>query len=174
MTEPTVWHIRRNCSGSPRLLAAVFGSLVVVSLGFGMAFAAQGFWMVLPFVGLELAAVALAFLCYARHAVDHERIELAGGWLRLYRFDGRRQLDYLFDLPCVRVEGLNVQGGPGSGARIELVAARQRVEVGRHLVEERRQALGREIRAALAAARRGGQVVSRTGATGPGGTGDVN
>ena len=28
-----------------------------------------------------------------------ERIELAGGWLRLYRFDGRRQQDYLFDLP---------------------------------------------------------------------------
>jgi len=156
MTEPTVWHIRRNCSGSPRLLAMVFGSLVAVSLGFGLAFASLGFWMVLPFVGLELAAVALAFLCYARHAVDQERIELADGRLRLHRLEGPRQQDFEFDLPCVRVEGLDAQRGSGTGARIELVSARQRVEVGRHLVEERRQALGREIRAALAAARRGG------------------
>jgi len=160
MTEPTVWHIRRNCSGSPQLLAMVFGSLLVVSLGFGLAFAALGFWMVLPFVGLELAAVALAFLCYARHAVDHERIELADGRLRLHRLEGPRQQDFEFDLPCVQVEGLEAgleaQGNWGTGARIELVSARQRVEVGRHLVEEQRRALGREIRAALAAARRGG------------------
>lgn len=156
MTEPKVWHIRRNCSGSPRQLAMVFASLVVVSLAFGAAFAAQGFWMVLPFVGLELAAVALAFVCYARHAVDHERIEVTGERLRLQRLDGWRQQEYAFDVASVHVEASEAHRGWATGARVELVTARQRVEVGRHLVEEQRWALGREIRAALATARRGG------------------
>jgi uncharacterized membrane protein len=34
------WLIKRNCSASPTQLAAVFGSLVAVSLVFGAAFAA--------------------------------------------------------------------------------------------------------------------------------------
>jgi uncharacterized membrane protein len=37
----------------------------------------------------------------------------------------------------------------GTGVRVELVSARQRVEIGRYLVDVRRAALGREIRAAL-------------------------
>jgi len=62
------WLVKRNCSASPRQLALVFGSLVAVSFAFGAGFAAQGLWMVLPFVGLELVAVAAAFICYGRSA----------------------------------------------------------------------------------------------------------
>ncbi len=33
-----------------------------------------GAWLVLPFTGIELLAVGVAFVVYARHAVDYERI----------------------------------------------------------------------------------------------------
>lgn len=56
------WLIRPDFSASPTQLAVVFGSLVAVSLAFGAVFAASGLWRVLPFVGLELVAVAGAFL----------------------------------------------------------------------------------------------------------------
>ena len=66
MAEPSIWLIKRNCSASPRQLAGVLVSVVVISFAFGVAFATQGLWMVLPFVGLEVLAVAAAFIFYGR------------------------------------------------------------------------------------------------------------
>jgi uncharacterized membrane protein len=147
-----VWLIKRNCSASPKQLAAVFASIVAVSFGFGVAFAAQGLWMVLPFVGLEVLAVAAAFICYGRHAADFERIELADGRLQVLQQDGPSSAQCAFDLPWVRVEVSERGAELGRRVKVELVAARQRVEVGRFLVDARRAALARELRSAIAAA----------------------
>lgn len=143
------WLIKRNCSASPRQLAVVFASLVAVSFAFGVAFAAQGLWLVLPFVGLEIVAVAAAFLAYGRHAADFERIELRDDRLIVERHEGSRRSDYVFDLPWVRVDMEERSVDPGACVRVELVSARQRLEIGRYLVDVGRAALGREIRAAL-------------------------
>jgi uncharacterized membrane protein len=133
-------------------LAVVFASLVAVSFTFGVAFATQGLWLVLPFVGLEIVAVAAAFLAYGRHAADFERIELRDDRLIVERHEGSRRSEYVFDLPWVRVDMEERSVDPGACVRVELVAARQRVEIGRYLVDVRRAALGREIRAALGSA----------------------
>jgi len=87
--------IKRNCSAGARQLALVFASLVAVSFTFGVAFAAQGLWMVLPFVGLEIVAVAAAFLAYGRHAVDFDRIELRDVRLIVERNEGSRRSEYV-------------------------------------------------------------------------------
>jgi uncharacterized membrane protein len=34
----------------------------------------MGLWLVLPFAGIELTVVAVAFIVYARHAGDYEKI----------------------------------------------------------------------------------------------------
>lgn len=152
MTESKIWLIKRNCSASPWQLAVVFASLTAVAFAFGVAFAAQGLWMVLPFVGLELVAVAAAFVSYGRRAADFERIELREGRLVVERLEGSRRSELVFDLPWVKVEVTRSGAGQGARVRVELVSARSRVEVGRLLVDGRRAALGSEIRAALAAA----------------------
>lgn len=152
MTDPTIWLIKRNCSASPRQLAVVFASLVAFSFAVGVAFAAQGLWMVLPFVGLEVLAVAVAFVCYGRHATNFERIELRDDRLIVERQEGREHFEQVFDLPWLRVDVSQHGAELGARVRVELVSARQRVEVGRYLVDGRRAALGREIRAALTAA----------------------
>lgn len=60
--------LKRNCSISPAALARVFALLVAVTLGIGIAFAAVGAWLVLPFAGIEVVVLAAAFIAKARHA----------------------------------------------------------------------------------------------------------
>jgi uncharacterized membrane protein len=71
------WVLRRNCALSPRQLAVAFGVLGTTSLLIAIAWAATGAWIVLPFAAIELLVLAVAFLAYARHARDQERITLA-------------------------------------------------------------------------------------------------
>lgn len=143
------WLIKRNCSASPTQLAAVFGSLVAVTFAFGAAFAVLGLWMVLPFVGLELLAVAVAFLCYGRHAADVERIELVGGRLTVEQIEAERRRRWEFDPARVRIEVDERGRGLGARVQVRLASDGERIEIGRHLLDARRPQLARELRAAL-------------------------
>ena len=152
MQERNRWIIKRNCSASPRLMALVFGSMLALSLAFGLAFAAAGFWVVLPFVGLELAALALAFFCYGRHAADFERIEVDEEAVHIERHEAARSTTVRLTRPWARVELEQGQAGLRGRVRVFLAARGERVEVGRLLAEDRRMALARELRQALQAA----------------------
>ena len=66
------WRLRRNCSVTPSQLIAFYLMLCTVSLVIGGFFWYQGAPFVLGFAGLELLAVGVAFLVYARHATDRE------------------------------------------------------------------------------------------------------
>src|SRR4029450_13793573 len=152
--EPTTWLIKRNCSASPRQLAWVFASLGTVSFSFGATFAALGYWMVFPFVGVEVAAIGAAFLYLARHAADCERIEIDDLAIVIERREGERRSEFRFDAPWARVEVSERKADLGGRVRGEVVSRRQRVEVGRYLVDTRRVVLARELKMALAGAGR--------------------
>jgi uncharacterized membrane protein len=143
------WLIKRNCSASPTQLAAVFGSLVAVSFAFGVVFAMLGLWMVLPFVGLELVAVAVAFLCYGRHAADAERIELADDRLTVERVEADRCWRWEFDPRRVQVEVEERGKGLGASVRVRLASRGEQIEIGSHLLDEKRAELARQLRTAL-------------------------
>ncbi len=70
------WVLRRNCSLTPRQLCVAYGIVAVASLLISLAWALSGAWIVLPFAVIELLVLSVAFLAYARHATDHERITL--------------------------------------------------------------------------------------------------
>jgi len=142
------WTIKRNCSASPALLAGVFGSIVAMSFGFGVVFAAQGLWLVLPFVGVELLGVAAAFVCYGRRAADYERIELRNGEIAVERVEGNGRSLRRLPSPWTRVE-LQRRGHTGA-VSVWLAAGAERIEVGRHLLDARRVRLAEELRMALA------------------------
>jgi uncharacterized membrane protein len=44
-------------------------------------FLVQGIWMILPFTLIELTALGIALLIYARHALDYESIAIDGNVL---------------------------------------------------------------------------------------------
>lgn len=137
----TCWTIKRNCSASPKLLALVFASIIAISFIIGAAFAYHGLWLVLPFVGLEVLAVAAAFFVYGRHAVDYERIELRDGVVTVRRVEGTRATEWRARSAWTRVEA--------EAARVHLAAHGARVEVGRHLAHDQRATLVQELRQAL-------------------------
>lgn len=146
--------LRRNCSLSPRALMAVFGSVVAVSFAFGVMFAALGAWLVLPFAGVELLALAAAFVVYGRHATDGEHLRLAGQSLSAEVTQGSSVRVYEFDARAVRLLAEEGRRSPLAGRRLFLSQRGSRLEVGRHLDARRRAELEKDLRAALVRAAR--------------------
>jgi len=141
------WRLRRNCSVTPAQLIAVYLMLCVLSLVIGGFFWFQGAPFVLGFAGLELLAVGVAFVVYARHATDGEWISLQGGQLVVERETAGRRERAEFERHWVRVEPK-----AGDNSLIALTGRGRTVEVGRFVRPELRQVLAGEIRRALRAA----------------------
>lgn len=138
------WFLKRNCSITPVQLGWLYVSLCVVSLGIGSFFWVQGATLVMPFAWGELILVGIAFLTYARHATDGEKISLQGAQLVVELENAGRLERAEFSREWVRVE-------PRAGDRslIEVSGRGRSVQVGRYVRPELRPALAREIRMAL-------------------------
>jgi uncharacterized membrane protein len=124
--------LKRNCSISPAGLLAVFAALSIAALAIGVGFAIAGAWMILPFAGLEVAALGTAFVLYARRAGDYERIELDRGRLTVEVAEEQRTARYELDPRRAEVV---VEKQAGYGARVWLMrgAGEEKLELGRHL-----------------------------------------
>lgn len=144
--EPVLadWLMKRNCSVSPRQFVAFYVSLAAFSLLIAVLLLWRGAWLVLPFTGIELLAVGVAFAIYARHAVDYERIRLFPHRLVIERMSAERLTQIELNPRWVRVE-------PGASPRdpITLVSRGESVVVGQHLAQYRRAQCARELRASL-------------------------
>lgn len=141
-----LWLLKRHCSLKPAQLAWFYVSLCVLSLGIAGFFWSLGATLVMPFAWGELFAVGMAFLVYARHAGDAEKIVLEGGRLVVELETAGRTQRAEFNREWVRVEPRD-----GDGSLIEVSGQGQSVRVGRHVRPELRPALAREIRVALRA-----------------------
>lgn len=141
------WDFRRNCSVTPGQLGACFALIAVASLTIGSFCWFQGAVLVLPFASLELLAVGVAFVVYARHALDGERIWLEGSVLVVESENAGQMVRREFQRAWVRIE----QVAHGQ-AMIEICCHGQRVPVGRFVRNELRQRLATELRLALAIA----------------------
>ena len=133
--------LKRNCSISPANLARVFALLVAVTLGIGIGFAAAGAWLVLPFAGIEVALLAVAFFVNGRHAGDYERIERAGERLTVEVSSAGRTERYEMPVRATRVRTAK----RGYAAQVWLSANGREYEVGRHLQEQGRIELAAEL-----------------------------
>ena len=138
------WLLKRNCSLRPTQLMAFFASICVVSLGVGAVCWAQGAPLVMPFAGLELAALATALLLYARHATDREAIVLLPDSLVVEHASGRHVERVEFAPAWVRIEPVH-----GSRSLVELSGQGRRISIGRFVRPELRRPLADELRWAL-------------------------
>lgn len=117
------------------------------SLAIGLFFWYLGATLVLAFAGLEIAVVGVAFLIYARHATDGEKISIQGGQLVVECESAGRLERAEFARQWVRVEPKS-----GDHSLIELSGQGRSIEVGRFVRPELRHVLAREIRKALRSA----------------------
>ncbi|WP_066272013.1 DUF2244 domain-containing protein [Hydrogenophaga palleronii] len=139
-----VWSLKRNCSVTPAQLGWLYASMCVVSLGVAGFFWSLGATLVLPFAALELVVVAAAFLAYARHATDGERIRLLQKQLVVELETAGQVKRCEFAREWVQVEAPT-----DSDQMIEVRGGGQSVQVGRFLRADLRPLLAREIRQAL-------------------------
>ena len=133
--------LKRNCSISPAGLAGVFLALALVVLVIGVGFAIAGAWLVLPFAGLEVLLLGAAYVLYARHAADYERIVLDSGRLTVEVASAQKTSRYEIEAcrarVCVEKERVVLRGG------------REALELGRHLDREARARFAAELQKRL-------------------------
>lgn len=140
------WHLKRNCSLSPRQVALSYALLCLLALTIATVFAMRGYWVVLVIALLEMAGVALALLHYARHASDQEHVALSEGCLLVERVEAGRLQQVRLDPSWTRI-ALPDRERPLIGLESRGV----KVEIGAFVSQATRQQVAREIRRELRA-----------------------
>lgn len=138
------WLMVRNCSITPRQLGALYLSLCGVAAVVSLVFWVQGAPLVAPFAVLELVVVGGALLVYARHARDAERIVVEGAHVHIEIARGGHCTQTRWERAWVRV-----QRNTEAGALIALSCRGQVLHIGRFVRPELRDALARDVAAAL-------------------------
>jgi len=138
---------RPNCSLTAGGRRVAFALIFAVSLGIATAFAALGAWPILPFAGLEMAALYLAFRWVARHAGDFERLIVDGDVVTVEAADCARRECFRLNRHWAQVV---LAADPVSGhSRLALRSHGREVPFGRHLTDAQRAQLAGELRRRL-------------------------
>lgn len=125
------WHMKRNCSLTPKQLLHCYLVLVTFSAIVTIGFLLAGVWMVLVFSSLELTAVTLGFLIYSMHALDREEIQLIDQRLIVRQFFGKQQFTHEFNSRWVRIKL------PKQGKKVFLLCqSKQEIELGRFIMHD--------------------------------------
>ncbi|MCD6671307.1 MAG: DUF2244 domain-containing protein [Burkholderiaceae bacterium] len=140
------WLLRRNCALRPWQLAAWFSTVSLAALAIAAVCAAGGAWIVIPFAIAEAIAVAAAFMVYARHAADYERIEATSDGLVVECGHGSRVDRFEHGGRPVRVEYDAKAREP-----IRLVAGAETIAIGRYVPDDCKTVLVQQLRGALGA-----------------------
>lgn len=138
------WVFRKNCALTPRQLMAWYLAICGLTLLIASGFLLAGYWVVLPFAGLELLVLGGAFLMYARHANDFEMIEVRPDALRLVFAHGAQQTEICLSPGWVR---LSYDGR--FKAPLTISCKGQHVKIGKFIADKDKPALLKELRQAL-------------------------
>jgi uncharacterized membrane protein len=138
------WLLRRNCSLTPQQLGSAYLALCAISSLVAGLFFWQGVPFVAAFAGLELVAVGVAMLLFARHAADRESLTLVGGSLLIEQWVGPR-----VERTHLPTDWLTIEPAGGQGSLVQITGRGRTVCVGRHLRPELRAEFADELRLAL-------------------------
>ena len=131
---------RRNNSLSSTGRLAAFALIFIVSIGIAAAFATFGAWLILPFAGLEMLVLFVAFRYMERHAADYELIEIDGDTVKVEWASGNNLLGGAFNRHWAQVV-VN-----GDGSRLALRSHGRELEIGRYMTDGQRLELARTLK----------------------------
>lgn len=142
---PFVHHSVPNRSLGPRARRGCLAGIAAMTAGVALGATAFGAWPVLPFAGLEVGLVWLAFHSVQRHDGDFERLEVDAGQVRWASRDARREQSLTAYAPWARV----VMEERGPSCRLHLQYKGRMVPLGRLLSDEGRRRLAADLRSRL-------------------------
>jgi uncharacterized membrane protein len=131
----------RSLSPAGRLvfLALIFSNIVIVAAGFAL----MGAWLVTPFAGLEIVALAVAFYLDARRDGDYERLTVIG---QLVRFETcNRGVVHCFECNRAWVQLVRRLNSHGRTCQLTLRSHGRQVSIGRLMNDEQRLAWSQEL-----------------------------
>jgi uncharacterized membrane protein len=131
-----------NCSLSASGKVKVILLLTVIPCCIGIGFSLIGAWLVLPFVGLEIFALAYAFYHVNSHSSDYESISIDGDNLLVERCTGQQVSQYVLNpywAKLVRHESSNGE------LRLGLLLHGKEIEIGRFLTRKQRESLADQL-----------------------------
>jgi uncharacterized membrane protein len=143
--SPFVHVSRPNRSLGPVARRWVLLAIAATTLGIAAGAAAFGAWPVMPFAGLEVALVALAFRVLARHDADFERLEVGAFEVTVEARDAAQHTRFVAHRQWARLV-LRERGGR---CTLGLAYAGRTVPLGRMLSDEGRRALAERLRGRL-------------------------
>ena len=120
-------------------------AIAATALGVAAAATAFGAWPVVPFAGLEVLLVALAFRVFGKHDADFERLEIGSDEVMVEARDAAKHTRFVAHRQWARVV-LRESGGRCS---LGLAYAGRTVPLGRLLSDEGRRRLAENLRGRL-------------------------
>ena len=137
--------IRPNCSLSWRRTVTVFCGFAVISLSIALGFTLLGYWLILPFAGMELTLLALALYVSALRAHRREVISIEGVTVSVQKGGREPKEATWFPRGWVRVILARPQWH-GYPTRLLIRCHGREVEVGGCLNEDERNRLAEDLR----------------------------
>ena len=140
--------LRPNNSASWRVTLLFFLSLCLVSFILAISLAVMGYWMILPFTGLELIAVGVGLQVVSRRCHRCEVITVDEDKVRVESGRNRVEKRWSFSRLWARIvleAGIN----DWYPSRLLIQSHGKSMEVGRFLSEDERKDLARELSRAL-------------------------
>ena len=137
-----------NCSMSWRANKLFVTSLAVVSFGIAGLFALQGLWLILPFVGFEIAFLAAVLYWSCLRASQREVISIDADNIKIEV--GRRFVKQSHRLQSAWTSVyLYPPSNAGTRSRLVMRSKGEEIEIGAWLSEQDRQSLAASIKQAL-------------------------
>jgi uncharacterized membrane protein len=143
---PFVHHTVPNRSLDVRGRRVVLAALAATTMGVGTFAAMVGAWPVMPFAGIEVALVFLAFRVLAAHDQDFEHLEIGAHEVSVESRDARSFTRFTVNPAWARV----VVRERGDRCTLGLAYAGRTVPLGRLMSDEGRRDLARRLRGRIA------------------------
>jgi uncharacterized membrane protein len=122
------------------------GAVATMTFGVAAGAAAIGAWPVMPFAGLEIALLALAFRIVQLHDADFERLEIGEHEVRVEARDAAHVTRFVASRSWARV----VVRESGARCTLCLAYAGRTVALGRLMSDEGRRQLAEDLRGKIA------------------------
>lgn len=117
--------------------------LTLIPCVIGIAFLFLGAWPILPFVGLEIVALAYAFYYVNKHEADYESISIEGDSLLIEHCVGQTVSQHEISPYWVKVLQHELANGE---LHLYLQSHGKEIEVGRYLTRKQRELLAKQLK----------------------------